>query len=108
MSPENGASTYLHCRIRKEQGKWQADGRVPASSSKAREELHELLRNMDMDSAGVTDKSFKMLGVTSMMKNGVQSDEVALHGRWKSIDMPLRYKHNSGQFKVATAEKVPY
>ncbi len=108
LGPENGDSTYLHFRIRKMQGQWQADGRVPASSSKARKELHDLLRDMDMDIAGVTDKSFKMLGVTSMIENGVQSEEVALHGRWKSIDMPLRYKHNSGRFKVATAAKVPY
>jgi hypothetical protein len=58
---ENRDTTYLYFWIRKEQGMWQADGRVPASSSKAREELHELLHNMDMDSAGVTEKSFKML-----------------------------------------------
>jgi hypothetical protein len=77
---EKGDSTYLHFRIRKTQGQWQADGRVPASSSKAREELHGLLRDMDMDTAGVTDKSFKMLGVTSMIENGAQSEEVALHG----------------------------
>jgi hypothetical protein len=108
FGPENGDSTYLHFRIRKMQGQWQADGRVPASSSKAREELHDLLRDMDMDIAGVTDKSFKMLGVTSMIENGVQSEEVALHGRWRSIDMQLRYKHNSGRFKVAMAAKVPY
>jgi hypothetical protein len=58
---ENRDTTYLYFWIRKGQDMWQADGRVPASSFKAREELHELLHNMDMDIAGVTDKSFKML-----------------------------------------------
>jgi hypothetical protein len=38
----------------------------------------------------VTDKSFKMLRVTSMLEKGTQSAEVALHSRWRSVDMPLR------------------
>ncbi len=63
---------------------------------------------MDIDKKGVTDKSFKMLGVTSMLEKGAQFEEVALHGRWRSIDMPLRHKHNSEQFKLSTASKVPY
>jgi hypothetical protein len=105
---ESGDQTYLHFRIRKENGTWKADGRVPASVPKAREELQKVLSDMGMNKIGVTDKSFKMLGVTSMLERGAQSEEVALHGRWRSVDMPLRYKHNSGQFKVKTAEKVPY
>jgi hypothetical protein len=49
-----------------------------------------------------------MLGVTGMLEKGAQSEEVALHGRWRSMDMPLRKKHNSGQLKVQTAEKFAY
>jgi hypothetical protein len=105
---ENEDRTYLHFRIRKEGGQWTADGRCPASASKAREELQRLLGSMDIDKKGVTDKSFKMLGVTSMLEKGAQFEEVALHGRWRSIDMPLRHKHNSEQFKLSTASKVPY
>jgi hypothetical protein len=105
---ENEDRTYLHFRIRKERGQWARDVRWPASASKTREELQRLLGSMDIDKKGVTDKSFKMLGVTSMLEKGAQSSEVALYGRWRSIDMPLRYKHNSEQFKLSTASKVLY
>ncbi len=67
---ENEDGTYLHFRIRKEGGKWTADGRCPASVSKAREELKRLLDSMDIDRKGVTEKSSKMLGVTSTLKKG--------------------------------------
>jgi hypothetical protein len=67
---ESGDLTYLHFKIRKENGTWTADGRVPASVSKAREELQTVLSDMSMKKIGVTDKSFKMLGVTSMLEKG--------------------------------------
>ncbi len=75
---ESGDHTYLHFRIRKESGTWIADGRVPASVSNARAELQAMLNDMGMNKVGVTDKSFKMLGVTSMLEKAAQSEEVAL------------------------------
>jgi hypothetical protein len=104
---ESGDHTYLHFRIRKESSTWIADGRVPASVSKAREELQAVLSDMGMNKIGVTDKSFKMLWVTSMLEKGAQSTEVLLHVRWRSVDMPLS-QAQSGQFKGKTAGKVPY
>jgi hypothetical protein len=61
---------------------------------------------MGVDGQGVTDKSFKMLGVTKTVEASAAAEEVALHGRWRSLDMPLRYKHNSKEFKLKTATKV--
>ncbi len=84
------------------------DGRVAASIGKAREELKKLLEDMGVNSSGVTDKSFKMLGMTNTLEAGTPAEEVALHGRWRSTEMPLRYKHNSQEYKKRTAAKVPY
>ena len=36
-----------------------------------------------------------------MMAAGLSAEEVALHGRWKSAKMPLRYKHNSVEYKFS-------
>ena len=61
-----------------------------------------------MADEGITDKSFKMLGVTSMMAAGLSAEEVALHGRWKSAEMPLRYKHNSTEYKFSISQRIPF
>ena len=63
--------------------------------------------NMDArEQKGVTDKSFKMLGVMKMMEAGMTAEEVAIHGRWSSKDMPMRYKHNSDEYKSGVAAKL--
>ncbi len=108
MGAESGDTSFLHPRIRKRGGAHVADGRVVASGTRAREELQHLLRDMEVDGQGVTDKSFKMLGVTKTLEAGAAAEEVALHGRWRSLDMPHRYKHNSQEFKLKTATKVPH
>ena len=73
----------------------------------AREELKQLLQQSGMADKGITDKSLKMLGVTSMMAAGLSAEEVALHGRWKSAEMPLRYKHNSADYKLSISGGFP-
>ena len=98
-----GDNRFLHARIRKEAGRHNIDGRTAASSSKAREELKKLLGDMGEESQGVTDKRLKMMGVTGTLEAGTSAEEVALHGRWRSLDMPLRYKHNSMEYKKQTA-----
>ena len=108
IGAEHKDSRHLHCRIRKQAGGWAAAAGSPASASKAREELAKLLRSSGMSDKGITDKSFKMLGVTRMMEAGASAEETALHGRWRTPSMPLRYKHNSTAFKTAMAAKVPF
>lgn len=105
---QNGDLTPLHFRIRHVGANYYADKKHKASESLAREELQALLRNMGVNTPRVTDKSFKMLGVTSAMEAGMPVQEVALHGRWKTTEMPLRYKHNSDRFKAAMAAKIPF
>jgi hypothetical protein len=102
---EGGDERFLHARIRKTGGRHVIDGQTAASLSKAREELKRLLRDMGEESRGVTDESFKMLGVTGTLEAGTSAEEVALHGRWRSTDMPLRYKHNSQAFKSKRLRK---
>jgi len=105
---ESGDRTPLHFRIRKVGCIYYADKGHLASESLAREELQALLRDMGVKAAGVTDKSFKMLGVTETLQAGVSVQEVALHGRWRTAEMPLRYKHNSDKYKKEVASKIPH
>ena len=99
---------HLCCRIRKNAARWSAEAGLPVSLSKARDELKKLLQASGLGDKGITDKSFKMLGVTSMMAAGISAEEVALHGRWKTPDMPLRYKHNSTAYKLSVAQRIPF
>jgi len=102
-----GETTHLHCKIRKLAGRWYADRNGPASESLAREELAKLLVNMGMDPVGITHKSFKCLGVTATMATGVDVLDVAAQGRWDTLLMPLRYRHNSDAYKKQVAGHVP-
>ena len=108
MGEQNGDRRHLFCRIRKAGGSWAACSGQPASASKARENLKQLLDKSGIPSKGVSDKSFKMLGVTGMMEAGMTAEEVSIHGRWRSKDMPMRYKHNSAEYKTSMAAKVPF
>ncbi len=99
---------YLFCMMRKSGGLRYGDGKHVASASKAREELQQLMKEMGGDGAGVTDKSFKMLGVTKSLEAGLTVEEAALHGRWRTTTMPLTYKHNSMEYKAGVAEKIPH
>ena len=107
MGEENQDKRYVYCRIRKVAGRWTAATGQAASASKARESLQVLLKKAGCETKGVTAKSFKMLGVTKMMEAGMTAEEVAIHGRWRSKDMPLRYKHNSDEYKTGVAAKIP-
>jgi len=86
--------------------RYYADKEHLASESLPREELQELLRDMGVQWAGVTDKSFKMLGMTETLQAGVSVQKVALHSRWRTAEMPLRYKHNSDDYKKEVAAKI--
>jgi len=97
---------HLHSRIRKTDQGWKAD-KEAASMSTAREELQKILVMMGLDKKAATDKSFKMLGVTSMLNAGISAEEVALHGGWAKPDIVQRYRHNSVDYKQRTADRIP-
>lgn len=69
--------------------------------------LQQLVDEMGLKGKGVTDKSFKMLGVTRALENGITLDEAMTHGRWRTLSMPLHYKVNSELYKKKVASKVP-
>ena len=93
--------------VKKRDGTWKADGRKPVSYGQATGKLRELVKKLGYSAEKVTDKSFKMLGVTRTLEEGVTLDEVMNHGRWKTLSMPLHYKVNSVQYKKSVAGKVP-
>jgi hypothetical protein len=69
-----------------------------------REELKELLREVGRQGRGITDKSFKMLGVTKRMEAGgfTGTDSAA-----SEVEVPLRYKHNLKAYKLKLARLIP-
>jgi hypothetical protein len=97
---------FVNCVLRKTKTGWQVDGTRRLSYSTATEKLRELMRETGMDDKGVTDKSFKSLGVTGTLEAGAELEDLMYQGRWKSLAMPLRYKVNSDQFKKDIAKKV--
>ena len=48
-----------------------------------------------------------MAGVTATFESGASTEDVMHCGRWQTPDIALRYKVNSGAFKLRMAGKVP-
>jgi len=97
----------VNCRLRKINNLWQPQiGGL--GNSTATEHLRRLLNQLGEKSDRVTDKSAKMEGVTQMLESGATPDEVAHHGRWKTVQIVQTYKHNSDEYKIMTARKIPY
>jgi hypothetical protein len=81
---------YLHCVIRRAAGRRYGHGRQATSQAISREEITLTTTEMGFSGRGVTDKSFKMLGVTEALKAGMTLEEVTQHGRWRTMEMPQR------------------
>jgi hypothetical protein len=60
---QDGDTSYLHCVVRKKAGSSYGDARQAASQATIREEMTATLLDMEFSPLGITDKSFKMLGV---------------------------------------------
>lgn len=104
---ENGDTSRLNCVIRRKKCGWTADGSRKISYSTATKNLQNMLEIVGVSGERMTDKSFKMLGVTRTLNAGVATDDVAHQGRWVTASMPLHYKHNSVQFKEKMSSQVP-
>ena len=105
---QNGDESFLNPVILKGKGNtWRANGKKRASYSQSTAMLRRLVAELGHSAVKVTDKSFKMLGVTRTLEDGVTLDEVMNHGRWRTLSIPLHYKVNSEQYKKDVAAKVP-
>ncbi len=71
IGSQEGDTSYLHCVIRKRAGSRYADSRQAASQATSREEMTATLLDMGFHPVGITDKSFKMLGVTEALRAGM-------------------------------------
>jgi hypothetical protein len=103
----NGDKSYLNCVMRRSKAGWFADGRRSISYATATKNVQDMVSSVGLDATGITDKSFKMLGVTRTVNKGAALDDVAQHGRWITTSMPLHYKHNSIEYKEQIARLVP-
>jgi hypothetical protein len=75
MSFKPGADSqdtkHLHCKLHKLAGRRTAAEGGPASQSKGCEELKVLLSEAGRQGCGITDKSYKMMGVTRGRQTGM-------------------------------------
>jgi hypothetical protein len=78
----NGDKSYLNCVMRRSKTGWFADSRRSISYATSTKNVQDMVSSVGVDATGITDKSFKMLGVTRMVNKGAALDDVALHGRW--------------------------
>jgi len=80
------------------------------SSSLSYSEATKTLRST-FAAAGIqtkaTDKSVKMLAVTSAYASGATAEQVMHLGRWASVSTPEHYKVNSEDFKISISRLVP-
>ncbi len=104
---QNGDTSLVNCTMRKTKTSWFADGRRGVCYYTSTKNVQDMVSAVGIDPTGITDKSFKMLGVTRTLNLGVPLDDVAQHGRWLTASMPLHYKHNSIEYKVKIAKPVP-
>jgi hypothetical protein len=104
----NGDKSFVNPIIFKgKSGTWRINGKKPVSYGQSTGKLRDLLISMGYEASKVTDKSFKMLGVTKTLETEVTLDEVMNHGRWRTLSIPLHYKVNSEQYKKKVAAMVP-
>ena len=105
---EGNDLTFVNFNIQKTNGEWFPLNGSNLVGTTAVENLKELLNIYGFDATGITDKSAKMAGVTASFRAGASLEEVAHQGRWKTTDIPLTYKHNSGEYKTKTVENVVF
>jgi len=104
---KNGDVSLLNCVIRRTKRDWTADGRKAVSYATGTKNLREMLAGIGIQNTSLTDKSFKMLGVTRTLEKGTALEDVMQQGRWRTATMPLHYKVNSLHYKESVAGHVP-
>jgi hypothetical protein len=97
---------YLNCRIHRTKKRQVVIGHRRVSYTHATKMLRNMLTEVGIEAQTVTDKSFKMLGVTSILDNNTPLEDVMHHGRWRTLSMPLHYKINSEKYKKNVAKNV--
>jgi hypothetical protein len=98
--------SFLNCVIKKVKGKQSVVGERRILYSHVTSLLQKVVAEAGFEAGGVTDKSFKMQGVTSILDSGVPLEDVMHHGRWRTLSMPLHYKVNSEKYKKDVAKNI--
>jgi hypothetical protein len=97
---------FLNCVIKRVKKKQVVVGHRRVGYSHATLLLRKILSEVGIEAKGVTDKSFKMQGVTTIIDSGASLEDVMHHGRWRTLLMPLHYRVNSEKYKKEVAKNV--
>lgn len=92
--------------------RFDKDGKSPLrnqcfSASGSTATLRHMLAAGCMNIPGVSDKSIKMAGVTTAFDSRALTEQVMHLCRWKTLSVPLHYKHNTPLFEKNVAQTVP-
>lgn len=100
-------SSLVNFQLRQESASLLPIRSKSLSATSATADLRSLLARVGFSEDRLTDKSVKMAGVTAAYEAGATCEDVMHAGRWRTTDIPLRYKTNSNPFKRAVAAKIP-
>jgi hypothetical protein len=103
---DSSDKSLLNCALHKGKDRVTVMGQQAVCYSNSTRDLRRMLEQAGIDPTGATDKSFKSLGVTTSLDKGVPLEDVAHHGRWRTLTMPLTYKLNSEKYKKGVAGKI--
>jgi hypothetical protein len=72
--------SYLNCVVKNVYGVQEVVGGRKISYSHATAQLRKAVRDIGREAEGITDKSFKMQGVTAILDSGIPLEDVIMAG----------------------------
>jgi hypothetical protein len=104
---ESGDSSFVNFQLRHHAATLLPIFHRSLSASTATRDLRLLFAAAGLPGVPITDKSIKMAGVSAAFAAGASTEDVMHIGRWRTTEIPLRYKLNTAEFKKSMASKVP-
>jgi hypothetical protein len=103
---DNENKDFLNCVIKKVKKEQVVVGHRKVGYSHVTFLLRKILTEVGIEAKGVTDKTFKMQGVTIIIDSRVPLEDVMHHGRWRTLSRQLHYRVNSEKYKKEVAKNV--
>ena len=102
MQFNKGPGQYLNCRIAFRQGVQCSKPKEKLGYTTSIENSRALLSKYGLEGK-YSEKSFKVAGVSEAFNQGISVEDAMFHGRWKSVDTPGIYCHQSKKKRLDVA-----
>ena len=93
---------YLNCRIASIKGQQVAKPKEKLSYTTSLENSKTILLKFGL-TGKYSEKSFKVAGVSEAFNQGLSMEDAMFHGRWKSVETPAIYCHQSKKKRIDVA-----